>query len=95
MQGDSERAKEIALALQKKMDELEREMRYAAAKRVAEDFKDPLGPLNALTAATMAPPGTCCICAGFFRGGQGVLCSLPSPPPPALDVCPSHAKILK
>ena len=56
-QGDSERAKEIALALQKKMDELEREMRYAAAKRVAEDFKDPLGPLNALTAATMAPPG--------------------------------------
>ena len=57
LQGDSERAKEIALALQKKMDELEREMRYAAAKRVAEDFKDPLGPLNALTAATMAPPG--------------------------------------
>ena len=43
--------------MQKKMDELEREMRYAAAKRVAEDFKDPLGPLNALTAATMAPPG--------------------------------------
>ena len=58
LQGDSERAKEIALALQKKMDELEREMRYAAAKRVAEDFKDPLGPLNALTAATMAPLGT-------------------------------------
>ena len=43
--------------MQKKMDELEREMRYAAAKRVAEDFKDPLGPLNALTAATLAPPG--------------------------------------
>ena len=56
-QGDSERAKEIALALQKKMDELEREMRYAAAKRVAEDFKDPFGPLNALTSATMAPLG--------------------------------------
>ena len=57
LQGESERAKEIALALQQKMDELEREMRYAAAKRVAEDFKDPLGPLNALTTATMAPLG--------------------------------------
>ena len=56
-QGDSERAREIALALQKKMDELEREMRYAAAKRVVEDFKDPMGPLTALTTATMAAPG--------------------------------------
>ena len=76
MQGDSERAKEIALALQKKMDELEREMRYAAAKRVAEDFKDPLGPLNALTLATMAPPG---IHAGFISWGLG---DAFAPPPP-------------
>ena len=67
MQGDSERAREIAVALQQKMDELERELRYAAAKRVAEDFKDPLGPLNALTAATLAPPGKlqCSIIKGF------------------------------
>ena len=65
IQGDSARAKEIALALQEKMDELEREMRYAAAKRVAEDFKDPLGPLNALTTATLAPSGISTVCVQF------------------------------
>ena len=39
------------------MDELEKELRLAIARKVTEDFKDPLGPLNALTEAALAPIG--------------------------------------
>ena len=57
LQGDSPRAKELAQLISEKMDELERELRAAITRKVAEDFKDPLGPLNALTEAAMAPLG--------------------------------------
>ena len=45
------------MAISQKMDELERELKMAVARKVAADFKDPLGPLNALTQAAMAPVG--------------------------------------
>lgn len=56
-QGDSARAKEIAALLAQKMDNLETELRKAIARKVVEDFKDPLGPLRALTEAAYAAPG--------------------------------------
>ena len=46
------------MAISQKMDELEKELKMAVARKVAEDFKDPLGPLNALTQAALAPVGT-------------------------------------
>ena len=57
MQGDSARAKEIAALLGQKMDSLEAEIRRAIARKVVEDFKDPLGPLKAMTEAAYAAPG--------------------------------------
>lgn len=39
------------------MDNLEAELRKAIARKVVEDFKDPLGPLRALTEAAYAAPG--------------------------------------
>lgn len=39
------------------MDQLERELQLELTKKVADDFMDPLGPLNALTKATLAPLG--------------------------------------
>ena len=40
------------------MDLLERQLQLELTRKVATDFKEPLGPLNALTLATMAPLGT-------------------------------------
>ena len=57
MQGDSARAKEIAALLGQKMDNLEAELRRAIARKVVEDFKDPLGPLREMTEAAYAAPG--------------------------------------
>ena len=57
LQGDSPRAKEIAALLGQKMDSLEVAIRKAIARKVVEDFKDPLGPLKAMTEAAYAPPG--------------------------------------
>lgn len=67
MQGDSARAKEIAALLAQKMDNLEVELRKAIARKVVEDFKDPLGPLHALTEAAYAAPGMVytCTCMSF------------------------------
>ena len=39
------------------MDQLQKELQYEITKKVTEDFKDPLGPLNALTTAALAPLG--------------------------------------
>ena len=39
------------------MDQLEREIQFEITKKVTEDFKDPLGPLNALTTAALASLG--------------------------------------
>ena len=39
------------------MDQLQKELQFEITKKVTEDFKDPLGPLNALTQAAMAPLG--------------------------------------
>ena len=57
VQGDSPRAREIAALLGQKMDSLEVEMRRAITRKVVEDFKDPLGPLRAMTEAAYAAPG--------------------------------------
>ena len=57
VQGDSPRAREIAALLGQKMDSLETEMRRAITRKVVEDFKDPLGPLRAMTEAAYAAPG--------------------------------------
>ena len=57
VQGNSARAKEIAALLGQKMDNLEVQMRKAIARKVVEDFKDPLGPLRAMTEAAYAAPG--------------------------------------
>ncbi len=57
-QGDSERAHELRALISAKMDKLEKELQFEITKKVTEDFKDPLGPLNALTTAAMAPLGT-------------------------------------
>jgi vinculin len=54
--GDSARAKEIAALLGQKMDSLEVAIRKAIARKVVEDFKDPFGPLKAMTEAAYAPP---------------------------------------
>ncbi|KAL5479938.1 hypothetical protein EMCRGX_G023541 [Ephydatia muelleri] len=54
-QGDSARAHAIATALNSKMDELQMKLREAITRKVAEDFMDPVGPLNALTEASRAP----------------------------------------
>ena len=40
-----------------KLDELESKMRTALARQIVHTFKDPLGPLNALTEASTAPVG--------------------------------------
>lgn len=56
-QGDSPRAKELARRLAEKMAELEKEVRMAIARKIAEDFMDPLGPVNALSEAALAPEG--------------------------------------
>ena len=56
-QGDSERARQIAAEISAKMDQLQKELQFEITKKVTEDFKDPLGPLNALTQAAMAPLG--------------------------------------
>ena len=56
-QGDSPRAREIAALLAEKMTVLEKELRMAIAKKITEDFKDPLGPVNALSQAALAPLG--------------------------------------
>ncbi len=53
------RAQAIARAISEKMDRLERELNLALTRKVAEDFKDPMGPLNALSTAAMAPLGGC------------------------------------
>ena len=39
------------------MDNLEAEIRKAITRKVVEDFKDPLGPLRAMTEAAYAAPG--------------------------------------
>jgi len=39
------------------MDQLEKELQFEITKKVTEDFKDPLGPLTALTTAALAPMG--------------------------------------
>ena len=39
------------------MDALEAELRRTIARKVVEDFKDPLGPLRAMTEAAYAAPG--------------------------------------
>nr|WEL12746.1 vinculin [Halisarca dujardinii] len=54
-QGDSERAKEIRRLLAQKMDALEAALRKGLARQIVQTFKDPLGPLNALTEAATAP----------------------------------------
>ena len=54
-QGDSELARQIAAEISAKMDQLQ----FEITKKVTEDFKDPLGPLTALTQAAMAPLGEC------------------------------------
>lgn len=41
------------------MDQLERQLQLELTRKVAEDFKDPLGPLNALSVAAMASLGGC------------------------------------
>ena len=51
------RAQALAMAIGQKMDELEKELHMAITRKVAEDFKDPFGPLNALTQAALAPLG--------------------------------------
>ena len=56
-QGDSEEARALAKAIGEKMDQLERLLQLELTRKVAEDFKDPLGPLQALTKAALAPPG--------------------------------------
>lgn len=56
-QGDSEEARALAKAIGEKMDQLERLLQLELTRKVAEDFKDPLGPLNALTKAALAPLG--------------------------------------
>ncbi len=56
-QGDSERARELRALISAKMDQLEREIQFEITKKVTEDFKDPLGPLNALTTAALASLG--------------------------------------
>ena len=43
-----------------KLDELESKMRTALARQIVHTFKDPLGPLNALTEASTAPIGEDC-----------------------------------
>ena len=48
------------------MDYLEKELRKAIARKVAENFKDPLGPLNALTEAALAPIGVC-VCVPYLH----------------------------
>jgi len=55
LQGGSARAKEIAALISKKMEELQRELQLELTRKVAEDFVNPVGPLNALTAACLAP----------------------------------------
>jgi len=65
------RAQAIAMAIGQKMDQLEKELNMAITRKVAENFKDPTGPLNALTQAALAPLG---------RDGVGVLeCSVVKP----------------
>lgn len=39
------------------MDQLERMLQLEVTRKVAEDFMDPLGPLNALSAAALASLG--------------------------------------
>ena len=39
------------------MDNLEAELCKAIARKVVEDFKDPLGPLREMTKAAYAAPG--------------------------------------
>lgn len=39
------------------MDELERQLQLELTRKVAEDFMDPLGPLNALSTAALASLG--------------------------------------
>ena len=51
------RAQAIAMAIGQKMDQLEKELNMAITRKVAENFKDPTGPLNALTQAALAPLG--------------------------------------
>ena len=48
------------------MDQLERQLQLELTRKVAEDFKDPLGPLNALSVAAMASLGGC-----WGEGGWG------------------------
>jgi vinculin len=54
-QGNSERAKELRRLIAEKMDELESALRKGLARQIVHTFKDPLGPLHALTEASTAP----------------------------------------
>ena len=74
-QGDSAAAQAIAKSIAEKMDLLERELRLGLTSRVAEDFKDPMGALNALTEACMAPLGGCGLLIGGGGGGGGGGCA--------------------
>lgn len=56
--GDSEAACRIAALISEKMDLLDAEVRQAIVRNVAKDFKEPFGPLNALSEAALAPLGT-------------------------------------
>ena len=53
--GERARAKELAAEISKKMKDLQRELQPKVTRKVAEDFRDSLGPLNALTEASLAP----------------------------------------
>lgn len=52
---DDMRREALKIELSEKLNELEQKMRKAMAWKVAEDFKTPLGPLNALTEAAKKP----------------------------------------
>ena len=63
----------IAKLIGEKMDKLERELQLALTRKVAEDFKDPMGPLSALSEAALAPIGRCGFISkrcGFYNGSN-------------------------